>query len=158
MVGAGAVVMAEARLADGVVVGDGAHVRERTSIGPQTVLSRGVALGSDARIGAGVEVGADAFLTSDTIVEDDVRVGARVLTMNDDTMARHPPGVRTGAPVLRERCRVGAGVRLLPGCEVGAGAEVDAGALVRGRIRAGQHVAGVPAVPVAEALGRRETA
>ena len=73
--------------------------------------------------------------------------------MNDETMARYPFGVRTGAPVLRERCLVGAGVRLLPGCEVGAGAEEDAGALVRGRIRPGSMWPECPRSLSPKALG-----
>jgi maltose O-acetyltransferase len=55
---------------------------------------------------------------------------------------------RTGEVVLRERAMVGAGAVVLPGVEIGAGAQVAANTLVAEDVPAGETWAGVPAAPV----------
>jgi UDP-2-acetamido-3-amino-2,3-dideoxy-glucuronate N-acetyltransferase len=146
----GAVVFAGARVGSGAIVGDQAHVREGVEIGAGSVIGRGSAVSSDARVGARVRVQTNVFLTSGTVVEDDVFFGPGVITGNDHTMARHPPGRRAGAPVLRRACRVGAGAVLLPGVEVGEEAFVTAGAVVAVDVPPRAVVMGVPARVVRE--------
>jgi acetyltransferase-like isoleucine patch superfamily enzyme len=68
-----------------------------------------------------------------------------VLTTNDDTIGRRPPGQPLTGPVFRRACRVGGGVVLVPGVEVGEEAFVAAGALVTRDVGARQMVMGAPA-------------
>ena len=140
---AGAVVFAGARVGAGTIVGDQAHVRERTTIGPGSVVGRGSALGNDARVGARVRIQTNVWLTAYALVEDDVFVGPGVVTTNDDAMARGPIELR--GPTLRRGSRVGGGVVLVPGVEVGADAFVAAGSVVTRDVPAGQVVLGLPA-------------
>jgi acetyltransferase-like isoleucine patch superfamily enzyme len=79
------------------------------------------------------------------VVEDDVFLGPGVMTMNDDSMARLPPGTALRGPVLRRACRIGGGVLLTPGVEVGEEAFVGAGAVVSRDVPARTRVLGVPA-------------
>ena len=141
---AGAVVFA------GAIVGDQAYVRERTSIGAQSIIGRGSAVDNDVAIGARVRVQTNVYLTAGSVVEDDVFVGPGVVTTNDDTMARHAPDAPLTGATLRRACRVGGGVVLLPGVEVGEEAFVAAGAVVTRDVAPRSVVMGVPARVVSD--------
>jgi acetyltransferase-like isoleucine patch superfamily enzyme len=77
-----------------------------------------------------------------------VFLGPGVQTTNDDTMGRHPRGELLVGPIFRRACRIGGGVVLVPGVEIGEEAFVAAGALVTRDVLARQVVMGVPARPV----------
>ena len=141
----GAIVFAGARVGARAIVGDQAHVREGAEIGERSVIGRGSAIGTATTIGARVRIQTSAWLTSWSVVEDDVFVGPGVMTMNDQTMARLPPGATLRGPVLRRACRVGGGVLLTPGVEIGEEAFVAAGAVVTADVPARARVMGVPA-------------
>jgi acetyltransferase-like isoleucine patch superfamily enzyme len=66
-----------------------------------------------------------------------------VITTNDHTMGRHERGELEG-PVLRRGCRVGAGVVLVPGVEIGEEAFIAAGAVVTRDVADRAVVMGVP--------------
>ena len=144
-VGAGAIVFAGARIGTGTIVGDQAHIRERTVIGADTVVGRASAIGSDATIGSRVRIQTNVWLTSHSIVEDDVFVGPGVVSTNDDAMARGGTDYVLEGPKLRRACRVGGGVVLAPGVEVGEEAFVAAGAVVTRNVPPRMLVMGVPA-------------
>ena len=144
-IGAGAVVFAGASIGPDVIVGDQAHVREHTCVGAGTFIGRGSALGARVTVGRGVRIQTHAWLTSMTVVEDDVFVGPGVVSMNDNSMARLAEQEPLQAPVLRRACRVGGGVLLTPGVEVGEEAFVAAGAVVAEDVPARGFVAGIPA-------------
>ena len=147
---AGAVVYAGARLGAQVIVGDQAQVRERAVIGAGTVVGRGSTVDFDARVGERVSIQTLVYLTAEGLVEDDVFIGPGVTTTNDDTMNRHPGGESLRGPVLRRACRVGGGVVLTPGVEIGEEAFVAAGAVVTRDVAPRTVVIGVPARVVRE--------
>jgi UDP-2-acetamido-3-amino-2,3-dideoxy-glucuronate N-acetyltransferase len=143
---AGAVVLAGAEIAEGAILGDQSFVRERSTVGRESVVGRGSVVDNDVSIGARVRVQTNVYLTARTLVEDDVFVGPCTSTTNDDTMARHgtEQDVLRGAR-LRRACRIGGGVVLTPGVEVGAEAFVAAGAVVTRDVPARAVAMGVPA-------------
>jgi acetyltransferase-like isoleucine patch superfamily enzyme len=140
-----AVVFAGAHIGAGAIIGDQSYVRERSHIGAQTVIGRGSCVDNDVRIGERVRVQTNVYLTAFSVVEDDVFVGPCAMTTNDDTMARHAPGVPLRGATLRRACRVGGGAVLVPGVEVGEEAFVAAGAVVTNDVPARGVVMGVPA-------------
>jgi UDP-2-acetamido-3-amino-2,3-dideoxy-glucuronate N-acetyltransferase len=142
---AGAVVFAGARLGSKVILGDQSYVRERSVIGEGSIVGRGSVVDNDVEIGARVRVQTSVYLTAFSIVEDDVFVGPGTTTTNDDTIARHAPQERLRGATLRRACRVGGGVVLTPGVEIGEEAFVAAGAVVTHDVPARAVVMGVPA-------------
>jgi UDP-3-O-[3-hydroxymyristoyl] glucosamine N-acyltransferase len=147
---AGAVLYAGARLLEGVIVGDQAHVRERAVIGAGSVVGRGSSVEFGVQIGARVLIQSDAYITAGCVLEDDVFIGPGVRTTNDDTMGRHAPGEGLSGARFRRACRVGGGVVLVPGVEIGEEAFVAAGAVVTRDVAPRAVVMGVPARPVRE--------
>lgn len=154
-----AIVFAGAQLAEGVIIGDQAHVRERARIGTGTVIGRSSAVDNDVVVGERVRVQTMVYLTAYSVVEDDVFVGPCAMTTNDNTMSRHAPGEPLHGAKLRRACRIGGGAVLVPGVEVGEEAFVAAGAVVASDVPARKMVMGVPAriirdVPEQELLER----
>jgi len=158
-IGTGAVVFAGASVAAGAIVGDQAFVRERSVIGERSLVGRGSVIESDVRLGARVRVQSGVYLAAFCVVEDDVFIGPGATTANDDTMSRHAAGTPLRGVTLRRACRVGAGVVLTPGVEIGEEAFVAAGAVVTRDVPARAVVMGVPArvtgeVPAEDLLER----
>jgi acetyltransferase-like isoleucine patch superfamily enzyme len=146
----GAVVVAGARIGAHAVIGDQAHVRERASIGERSVVGRGSAVDNDVTIGARVRIQTGCYLTAYSTVEDDVFVAPGVTTANDNTMTRHGADLALRGAVLRRASRIGAGVVLAPGVEVGEEAYVAAGAVVVADVPPRAVMMGVPARQVRE--------
>jgi len=142
---AGAIVFAGTTIGDGSIVGDQAYVRERVALGAETLVGRGSAVDNDVRLGDRVTIQTGVYVTGYSVVEDDAFVGPGATTTNDDVMARHPPDEPLQGVVLRRACRVGGGVVLVPGVEVGEEAFVAAGAVVTRDVPARAKVRGVPA-------------
>jgi UDP-2-acetamido-3-amino-2,3-dideoxy-glucuronate N-acetyltransferase len=142
---AGAVLLAGAEIARGAILGDQSFVRERSTVGPESVVGRGSVVDNDVSIGARVRLQTNVYLTARTLVEDDVFVGPCASTTNDDTMGRHGADQVLRGATLRRACRVGGGVVLTPGVEIGEEAFVAAGALVTRDVPAHAVAMGVPA-------------
>jgi acetyltransferase-like isoleucine patch superfamily enzyme len=146
----GAVLYAGSRIGRGVIIGDQTQIRERSSIGSRSVVGRGSCVDFEVTIGSGVLIQTGVYVTGNSVVEDDVFLGPGVVTTNDHAMGRHPPGQHIPGPVFRRACRVGGGVVVLPGIEVGEEAFVAAGAIVTRDVGARQVVMGAPARVVRE--------
>jgi acetyltransferase-like isoleucine patch superfamily enzyme len=93
----------------------------------------------------GLEATPDVFWPELVTLEDHVIVGYDATLLCHEFLQSE---YRTGEVVLRERAMVGAGAVVLPGVEVGAGAQVAANSLVAEDVPAGETWAGVPAEPV----------
>ncbi len=150
VIGAQAIVFAGAEIADGCIIGDQSYVRERARVGQGSLIGRGTAVDNDVVIGARVSVQTSCYVTAFTVIEDDVFVGPGVTMTNDDTMSRHAPEYALRGATLRRACRIGGGVVLCPGVEVGEEAFVAAGAVVTRDVESRAVVMGVPARVVRE--------
>lgn len=150
-----AVVYAGATIGAGAVVGDQAQVRERATVGAASVVGRGTGVDNDVRVGERVRLQSQVYVAAGSVVDDDVFVGPGTTTTNDDAMGRHARGVPPAGVTLRRACRVGGGVVLLPGVEVGEEAFVAAGAVVTADVPARKVVMGVPA-RVVRAVGEED--
>lgn len=144
-IGTQAVVFAGARIGVNSIVADQAFVRERTTVGIETVVGRASGVDNDVQIGDRVRIQSQAYVTAYSVIEDDVFFGPCAMTTNDDTMARHPKGMPLRGATLRRACRIGGGAVLVPGVEIGEEAFVAAGAVVTADVPARKVVMGMPA-------------
>lgn len=142
----GAVVYAGTVLGPDVIIGDQASVRERCTLGEGVVVGRGVCVENDVPIGAFTKIQSNSYITAYSELEDHVFIAPCVTTTNDNYMgrteARHD---QIKGAIIRRGARVGGGVVILPGIEIGAEAFVAAGALVTRDVPPGKLVAGLPA-------------
>jgi acetyltransferase-like isoleucine patch superfamily enzyme len=141
---AGAVIYAGATVGPGAIIGDQAQVRERASVGARSVVGRASCVDFEAVVGERVSIQTGVYVTAFAVVEDDVFLGPGVYMTNDDDMGRHPQGAPLSAPVIRRAARVGGGVVLVPGVEVGEEAFIGAGAVVTRDVPPRARVLGVP--------------
>ena len=142
---ANAVVYAATTVGAGAILGDQTQIRERAVIGVRSVVGRGSTVDNDVLIGDGVLIQTLVYVTGGSIVEDGVFLGPGVTMTNDNSMGRHPPRAPLAGVTLRRACRVGGGVVLTPGVEIGEEAFVAAGAVVTRDVGAREVVMGVPA-------------
>jgi acetyltransferase-like isoleucine patch superfamily enzyme len=147
---AGAVLYASAHVGGGAIVGDQSQLRERATLGPGSVLGRGSSIDFDVTVGARVLIQTCVYVTGGSIVEDDVFLGPGVTTTNDHAMGRHAADEALTGPTFRRACRVGGGVVLVPGVEIGEEAFVAAGAVVTRNVAPRAVVMGIPARVVGE--------
>lgn len=155
----GALVYAGTTIGPNAIIGDLASVRERCTLGEGVVVGRGVCVENDVPIGAFTKIQSNSYITAYSELEDNVFIAPCVTTTNDNFMgrteARHS---QIRGAIIRRGARVGGGVVILPGVEIGAEAFVAAGALVTRDVPAGKLVAGLPAqvwrdVPPEEMIG-----
>jgi len=101
----------------------------------------------------GLESTPDVFWPELITVEDDAIIGYDATILCHEFLQDE---YRTGAVRIGERAMIGAGAVVLPGVEIGAGAQVAANSLVARDVPAGATVAGVPAEPVDRAVDPTE--
>ena len=158
-IGGGVVIHAGARIGAGARVGDHAQIRDGAVIGAAATVGSFCSIDPGVLVGERASVQTRCYLSSGSVLEDDVFLGPGVTLANDNTMDRHPAGTELEGPTLRRACRVGAGVVLCPGVEIGVEAFVAAGAVVVADVAPRTVAMGVPAravrrVPDADLLER----
>ncbi|WP_435364015.1 acyltransferase [Haloarchaeobius sp. DYHT-AS-18] len=102
-------------------------------------------------VGEGVSWGLEA--TPDVFWPEHITLGDHVIIGYDSTLLCHEflqDEYRVGDVVVGDRAMIGAGAIVLPGVEIGEGAQVAANSLVTEDVPAGETVAGVPARPMSE--------
>jgi acetyltransferase-like isoleucine patch superfamily enzyme len=148
IIGANAVLYHGSRLAERVLIGDLASIREGCILEDRVVIGRGVLVMYDTTIGEGTRVIDGAILTGSMIVEHDVFIGPGVRTVNDNDVYLKRFGLvpfSVQGPVIRALAVVGTGANIAAGVEIGRGALVAPQAMVTRDVPAWTVVAGVPA-------------
>ncbi len=150
LIGGHAIIHAGVRIGEGARIGDHAQVRDGATIGAGSTIGSFTSVDPGVEVGQRVSVQTRCYLTGGARIEDDVFIGPGVTMTNDDTMDRHPPEAGFAGPTLRRACRIGGGVVLCPGIEIGEEAFVAAGAVVASDVAPRAVVMGVPARAVRE--------
>ena len=146
IVSTGAIVFAGTRIGARAIVGDQACIRERVEIGDDVVVGRGSLVENDTTIGPMTKIQAMAYITAYSTLEEYVFIAPCVQTTNDNWMGRTEKRFgNVKGPTIRRGARVGGGVVLLPGIEIGEEAFVGAGAVVTKDVPPRTVVVGVPA-------------
>ena len=145
-VGSHTVLMAGSTFGDGCLVGDNAGVRERCRIGDNVVVGRSVTVENDTDIGSRTKIQSGAYVTAYVLIEEDCFIAPMVVTTNDNFMGRTQERFKhLKGCTVRRGARVGGGVHILPGIEIGEEAFVATGSVVTRDVPAGKLVMGVPA-------------
>jgi acetyltransferase-like isoleucine patch superfamily enzyme len=146
VISTGAVVYRGTTLGPGCVLGDYAGVRERCVLGERVVVGRGSVVENDTTIGDLTKIQTNAYITAYMTIEDRCFIAPCVQTTNDDFMGRTEKRheLIKGA-TIRRGARVGGGVVLCPGIEIGEEAFIAAGAVVTKDAPARKVLMGVPA-------------
>jgi UDP-2-acetamido-3-amino-2,3-dideoxy-glucuronate N-acetyltransferase len=145
LLGGHVVIHAAVKIGDGARVGDHAQIREHAHLGAGATVGSFVSVDPAVEVGRRASVQTRCYLARGSTIEDDVFLGPGVTIANDDTMGRHAPGEPLRGATLRRACRIGAGVVICPGVEVGEEAFVAAGAVVAADVAPRTVVMGVPA-------------
>ena len=146
IVSTGAIVFAGSTVGARVILGDQSCVRERVSVGDDVVLGRGSLIENDTTVGARTKIQAGAYITAYSELEEDVFIAPCVVTTNDNFMGRTERRHELiKGPTIRRGARVGGGVILCPGVEVGEEAFIGAGAVVTKDVPPRKVVVGNPA-------------
>jgi acetyltransferase-like isoleucine patch superfamily enzyme len=151
VVGANAIVMAGSTFGSNCVIADAAGVRERCTIGDNVVIGRNVTVENDTTIGSRTRIQSGAYITAYVTIEEDVFIAPMVVTTNDNYMGRTEKRLKEmRGCTVRRGARVGGGVHILPGIEIGEEAFVATGAIVTKDVPPKTVVMGVPARAVRE--------
>jgi acetyltransferase-like isoleucine patch superfamily enzyme len=146
VISTGAVAYRGTTLGDGCILGDYAGVRERCTLGERVVVGRGSVVENDTTIGAGTKIQTNVYITAYMTIEERCFIAPCVQTTNDNFMGRTEKRheLIKGA-TIRRGARVGGGVVLCPGIEIGEEAFIAAGAVVTKDAPARKVLMGVPA-------------
>jgi len=125
--------------------GQGVSIREDNVIGDDTTIGTNSVLEFGNRVGSRVHLHSRCFLER-TVIEDDVFIGPGVVFTDDPHPMLCPRFLDcVGGAKVRRLARIGAGVTVLPGLEIGCDSLVGAGSVVVRDVPAGTVVVGNPA-------------
>jgi len=146
VISTGAVVYRGTALGAGCILGDYAGIRERCFLGERVVVGRGSVVENDTVIGELTKIQTNVYITAYMTIEDRCFIAPCVQTTNDNYMGRTERRHKLikGA-TIRRGARVGGGVVLCPGVEIGEEAFLAAGAVVTKDAPARKVLMGVPA-------------
>lgn len=144
-IGGHVVIHAGVEIGAGVRIGDHAQLRDGARIGAGSTVGSFTCVDPDVVVGERVSLQTRCYVTAASVIEDDVFLGPGVTLTNDDTMGRHDDSRALRGAVLRRACRLGGGVVVCPGVEVGEEAFVAAGAVVAADLAPRAVAMGVPA-------------
>ena len=131
-------------------MGDGSVAWWPCLIGAETTIGHGTSIGALAHIGQRVVIGnrvkiqGSAYIADECHLEDDAFIGPAAVLLND----KHPPSNNRAAwqPVrIGKGAVVGGNATVVPGCSVGEGSVLAAGAVLTKPLPAGEVWAGNPA-------------
>jgi UDP-2-acetamido-3-amino-2,3-dideoxy-glucuronate N-acetyltransferase len=144
-IGAHVTIYADVKIGKRVRIGDYAQIRERAHIRAGATIGSYVSIDPEVYVGPRVSIQTRCYLARGSMVKEDAFLGPGVTLSNDNTMGRHPAGEALRGPTLSRACRIGAGVTICPGVEIGEEGFVAAGAVVAADVPAQAVVMGVPA-------------
>lgn len=146
LIGAQVVVYAGCRIANNVLVADGAAIREEVEVGEYTIVGRGVTVENKTRVGKKCKLETGSYITAYSEVGDYCFIAPMVTTTNDNYLGRSEERFKHFKGVtVKEGGRIGANATIMPGRVVGVDAVVGAGSVVTKDVPDGVVFLGVPA-------------
>lgn len=146
VIGANAVIYADNKLDNNVLIGDGAQLREGCRIGKNVIVARLCTFNHHVTVKDNSKIIDTSHITARTIIEENVFIGTGVLTANDNRMTIKGSEVGENSIIhLKKGCKIGSASMILPGIVIGENAIVGAGSVVTKNVNSNIRVMGVPA-------------
>jgi acetyltransferase-like isoleucine patch superfamily enzyme len=146
-IGANALIRSHSIVYEDVEIGDDFECGHHVKIREGSRIGNGVRIGTDSDLQGKLSIGdyarlhSGVFVAQLTTIEELVWIFPRAVLLNDP----HPPSdTCTQGPTIRRAAVIGAAATIFPAVEVGEGALVAAGSLVRKNVPPHTVVAGVP--------------
>lgn len=152
LIGPGAVIYCDVKIANNCLIGDNASIREQVEIGEFSVIGRNSTVNYNTIIGKRVKIMDLVVITGNCIIGDNVFISCLVATTNDkkfgkgeefDTSAM--PG-----PIIENNVIIGAGANILHNTRLKNGSVVAAGSIVTKDVPPQVLVMGSPAKIIKE--------
>jgi acetyltransferase-like isoleucine patch superfamily enzyme len=145
-IGTSSIIYANAILSKDVFVADLATIRERVSVGEQTIVGRGVSIENDCVVGNRCKLETNCYITAYSELGDNVFIAPCVVTTNDNYMARSKDRFdKFKGIIVKDGGRIGANSTILPGKVIHEDGTVAAGSVVTKDVDRESLVVGAPA-------------
>lgn len=128
----------------GVLIRESNSIGNNVSVGSHTVIEHHVTIGNNVRIHSG------AFIPEYAVLEDDVWIGPGVILTNAKYPASKKAKENLRGPRIEIGAKIGAGVVILPGVNIGKKSLVGAGSVVTTDVLNNLVVVGNPAKVIKE--------
>lgn len=122
-------------------------MRPNTIIGNKTVIGHLTVFEGDCSVGDECLIHAQCHITRGAVIEDKVFIAPGFVGCNDNDMLhqrRHIKDFEPNGYKIRRAARIGAGVLVLPGIEIGANSVIGVGAIVTKNVAPYTVVFGLP--------------
>lgn len=128
-------------------IGTGAVLREGTKIGHHSIFGCQSLSEGNNEIGNHTSINTGCLITIGVVVGDYVFVGPKCITMNTKNISHGRKNIvpKLEPSMIKDKARVGAGVKLLPSVVIGENAFVGAGSVVTHDVKPKTVVYGNPA-------------
>lgn len=146
VIGANAVIYAQNKIGNRVLIGDGAALRENGVFEDRALVAMNCTFNHDVTVKEGSKIMDLCHITADTLIEKDVFIAPNVTSANDNAMRLKGQEVGKKNHIwIKEGSRIGSSAMLLPGVTIGENALVAACSLVSHDVADGVRVMGIPA-------------
>lgn len=146
VIGANAVIYADNKIGNNVLIGDCAQLREGCVLGDNSLVARLCTFNHHVTVKENSKIMDNTHITARTVIEENVFIGVGIASANDNNM--RIKGSEVGAESIitfKKGCRIGSGAVVLPGITIGENSVVGAGSVVTKSVRDNCKVMGTPA-------------
>lgn len=145
-IGSNCVVYRGVHVHTGVFIGDLASIREKVTIGKDSIVGRNAVVENNTTVGERVTIQTGSYITADMEIEDDVFIGPCFSSSNDKYMGMG--NFKHQGPIIKKGAKIGNNATLLPAVLVGEGSIVGAGAVVTKDVPPNEIGVGNPCQPI----------
>jgi len=146
VIGTSSIIYAGAKIDKDVFIADLVTIRERVSIGNNTIIGRGVAIENDCSVGSFCKIQTNAYITAFSNLGNNIFIAPGVVTSNDNYMGRSKERLgKIKGVTINNGGRIGANATILPSIIIYEDGAVGAGSVVTKNVEPAELVIGIPA-------------
>ncbi len=151
LIGPGAVIYCDVKIANNCLIGDNASIREQVEIGEYSVIGRSATVNYNTTIGKRTKIMDLAVITGNCTIGNDVFISCLVATTNDKKIGQDAFNADSmRGPIIKDHVSIGAGANILHNAILEEGCVIAAGSVVTKDVPEKVLVMGVPAKIIRE--------